>query len=129
MGHLEPEPDSATLNGSLTRAGSTDRTPSGKTRTHSFTIDWTNDILVRTLDHDLDDTVTYLLGNATSDLKATGFNGQSMERQDSIVFHGDGTATLTITRTSGNGKVDTFTIDVKRGIWMRDEFLGRDQHR
>jgi len=52
-----------------------------------------------------------------------------MERQDSIVFHGDGTATLTITRTSGNGKVDTFTIDVKRGIWMRDEFLGRDQHR
>ncbi len=91
---------------------------------HTFTINWTNDIIVKKLDKDLDDTIAVLLGTASSDLKVTNFNGKSFERQVSILFHGDGTATLTVTRTSANGKVDTITIDVKRGIWMRDEHLG-----
>ncbi|HET6400892.1 MAG TPA: hypothetical protein VFH95_05770 [Candidatus Kapabacteria bacterium] len=121
---LIASPDSATLNGTLTRAGQTTRLASGNTLTHSFTMNWTNDVLAKGLDNDMDMEVAYLLGNASSDFKAVGFKGANFERQVAIVFHGDGTATLTVTRTSGNGTVDTFTIDVKRGIWLRDEHIG-----
>jgi len=124
ISNLIAEPDSATLNGTLTRAGQTTRLKSGNTMTHSFTMNWTNDILVKALDKDWDEDVAYLLGNASSDFKATGFKGKTFERQVAIVFHGDGTATLTVTRTSGNGKTDTFTIDVKRGTWTRDDHIG-----
>jgi hypothetical protein len=118
ISNLIAEPDSATLNGTLTRAGSTTHSPANKVKTHTLTIDWTNDILVKGFDRDVDDTITYILGNANSDFTAVGSNGNTFEREDSIVFHGNGTATLTITRTTGNGKTDTFTIDVKRGIWF-----------
>ncbi|GEM_PF-2426034 len=124
ISNLVAAPDSATLNGTLTRAGQTSRLASGKTYTHTFTINWTNDILVKTHDNDWDEDVAYLLGNGSSDFKAVGFNGNSFERAVSIVYHGDGTATLTVTRTSGNGTVDTFTIDAKRGIWLRDDHIG-----
>ena len=124
ISNLIAEPDSATLNGTLTRAGQTTKLASGKTYSHTFTINWTNDILVKIHDGDMDEDEAALLGNASSDFKAVGFNGNTFERQVNIVFHGDGTATLTITRTTGNGKVDTFTIDVKRGIWERDDHIG-----
>ena len=117
ISNLIAEPDSATLNGTLTRAGSITKSPANQVKSHTFTMNWTNDILVKGFDNDVNDTVVYILGNANSDFKATGFKGNTFERQINIVFHGDGTATLTITRTSGNGKTDTFTIDVKRGIW------------
>jgi hypothetical protein len=41
-----------------------------------------------------------------------------------IVFHGDVTATLTITRTSSDGKVDIITIDVRRGEWVKNDRIG-----
>ncbi|MDP4199210.1 MAG: hypothetical protein Q8922_05565 [Bacteroidota bacterium] len=121
---LVAHPDSATLNGSLTRFGDRTRLKNGSTMSHLFTVDFTNDVLVKGLDRDNDDTVAYLLGNASSDFKVTNFNGRSFERQTAIVFHGDGTATLTITRTSANGTVDTITIDVRKGIWLRDDHIG-----
>jgi hypothetical protein len=124
VSNLIAEPDSATLNGTLTRAGETTRLESGKTFTHTFTINWTNDILVKVFDPIIDENVTFLLGNASSDFKAVGFRDSSFERQVSIVFNGDGTATLTVTRISGDGKTDTFTIDVERGIWLRDDHIG-----
>lgn len=124
ISNLIAEPDSATLNGMLTRAGQTTRLASGNTMTHSFTMNWTNDVLVKALDNAWDEDVAYLLGNGSSDFKAVGFKGKTFERQVAIVFHGDGTATLTVTRTSGNGTVDTFTIDVKRGTWERDDHIG-----
>lgn len=118
---LVTRPDSAILNGTLTRAGQTTHLKDGKTMTHSFTINFANDTLIRTVDkEDMDDTVAYLLGSASSDFKATNFNGVSFERQIAIVFHGDGTATLTITRTSSNGQTDTHTVDVKRGLWLHE---------
>jgi len=118
--NLIAQPNAATLNGSFTRAGRTVNSASGKTRSHTYTINFTNDLLIRTYDDELKDTVVYLQGNANSDFKAVGFKGQTFERKVDIVFNGDGTATLTVTRTSGNGKTDTFTIDVKKGIWLRD---------
>ena len=124
ISNLIASPNAPTLNGTLTRAGLTTRLLNGKTIQHTFTINWTNDTLIRTDDHDGDGEVTYLLGTGNSDFKAIGPNGGSFDRQVNIVFHGDGTATLNVTRTSGNGKVDTFTIDVKRGLWLRDEHLG-----
>lgn len=124
ISNLIAEPDSATLNGTLTRAGLTTKLASGKTFSHTFTINWTNDILVKVYDPFMGENVTYLLGNASSDFKAVGFRDSTFERQISIVFNGDGTATLTVTRTSGNGKTDTFTIDVRYGIWLRDIRIG-----
>jgi hypothetical protein len=118
--NLIAQPNAATLNGSFTRAGGTVNSASGKTRSHTYTINFTNDLLLRTYDDELKDTVVYLQGNANSDFKAVGFKGQTFERKVDIVFNGDGTATLTVTRTSGNGKTDTFTIDVKKGIWLHD---------
>ncbi len=124
ISNLIAEPDSATLNGTLSRAGQATKLASGNTLTHSFTMSWTNDILVEAHDDVWDEDVAYLLGNAASDFKATGPKGNTFERQVAIIFNGDGTATLTITRTSGNGTVDTFTIDVTRGIWLRDGHIG-----
>jgi hypothetical protein len=118
--NLIAQPNAATLNGAFTRAGGTVNSASGKTRSHTYTISFTNDLLIRTYDDELKDTVVYLQGNANSDFQAVGFKGQTFERKVDIVFNGDGTATLTVTRTSGNGKTDTFTIDVKKGIWLRD---------
>lgn len=116
-------PDAPILNGTLNRAGEVTRTATGAQMTHTFTINWANDTLLRTDDGDGDGMVTYLKGPATSDFKAVNFHGNSFERQVQITFNGDGTATLNVTRTSGDGKVDTFTIDVKRGVWLRDNHL------
>ncbi len=124
ISNLIADPDSATLNGTLSRAGQTTKLASGNTMTHSFTVHWTNDTLVKAMDNDEDGYVAYLLGNASSDFNAVGFKGVAFQRQVAIVFHGDGTATLTITRITGNGKTDTFTIDVKRGIWLRSDHIG-----
>ncbi|HEX5315588.1 MAG TPA: hypothetical protein VFX22_02970, partial [Candidatus Kapabacteria bacterium] len=49
ISNLIAEPDSATLNGTLSRAGQTTKLASGNTLTHSFTMNWTNDILVKAL--------------------------------------------------------------------------------
>jgi hypothetical protein len=119
ISNLIAEPDSATLNGTLTRAGETTRLLSGKTYTHSFTMNWTNDVLVKVYDPFMADSVTFLLGTGSSDFNAVGFRDSTFSRQVSFIFNGDGTATLTITRTSGNGKTDTFTINVRYGIWLR----------
>jgi hypothetical protein len=124
ISNLIAEPDSATLNGTLSRAGQTTRLLNGKTYTHSFTMNWTNDVLVKVYDPLMADSVMYLLGTGSSDFNAVGFKDSTFERQVNFVFNGDGTATLTITRTSGNGKTDTFTIDVRYGIWLRDIRLG-----
>jgi hypothetical protein len=120
VSNLIAEPDSATLNGTLTRAGQASLIASGKTYSHTFTKNWTNDILVKVYDVWMGENVSYLLGDGNSDFKAVGFKDSTFERQVSIVYNGDGTATLTITRTSGDGKTDTFTIDVRYGIWKAD---------
>jgi uncharacterized protein YcfL len=122
--NLIAEPDSATLNGTLTRAGETTKLSNGTTFTHTFTMNWTNDTLVKIYDNWWGGNVTYLLGTGNSDFKAVGFKDSTFERQVSIVYNGDGTATLTITRISGDGKTDTFTIDVRYGIWLRDDHIG-----
>jgi hypothetical protein len=123
VSNLIAEPDSATLNGTLTRAGETTKLSNGTTFTHTFTMNWTNDILVKVYDAWMGQNVSFLLGDGNSDFKAVGFKDSSFERQVSIVYNGDGTATLTITRTSGDGKTDTFTIDVRYGIWLRDDHI------
>jgi hypothetical protein len=112
------------LNGSFTRFAENTHLKNGKTMSHNFTINFTNDILVKGLDKDDDDTVAYLLGSATSDLKVSKYDGKSFERQVAIAFHGDGTATLTITRISGNGKVDIITVDARKGLWLRNDHIG-----
>jgi hypothetical protein len=124
LSNLIAEPDSATLNGTLTRAGETTKLSNGTTFTHTFTINWTNDTLVKVYDVWMGQNVSFLLGDGNSDFKAVSFKDSAFERQVSIVYNGDGTATLTITRTSGNGKTDTFTIDVRYGIWLRDDHIG-----
>lgn len=124
LSNLVAEPDSATLNGTLTRAGQTTKLASGKTFTHTFTMNWTNDTVVKVLDPYFNINVTYLLGTGSSDFKAVGFKDSTFERQVSIDYTGDGNATLTVTRTSGDGKTDTFTINVKYGLWLRDDHIG-----
>ncbi len=124
ISNLIAEPDSATLNGTLTRAGETTKLLNGTTFTHTFTMNWTSDTLVKVYDGWMAENVSFLLGTGSSDFKAVGFKDSTFERQVSIVYNGDGTATLTITRTSGDGKTDTFTIDVRYGIWLRDIRIG-----
>ena len=105
------------LNGSFTRSGqSTLNTPwnPGRTITHTFTINYTNDAFNRAQDGDI-----YLTGNANSSFAATSPKG-NFTRTAQITFNNDQTATLNVTRTSGNGTVDTYTIDVKQGFWLRD---------
>jgi hypothetical protein len=121
---LIARPDSVLLNGQFTRFAENTHLKNGKTMSHNFTINFTNDILVKGLDKDDDDTVVYILGSATSDLKVSKYDGKSFERQVAIAFHGDGTATLTITRISANGKVDIITVDARKGLWLRNDHIG-----
>jgi hypothetical protein len=83
-----------------------------RTFTHSFTINFLNDTLVK--DKDLKH--VYLLGPATSHFEATTPK-YNFQRDVKITFNGDGTAFLDVTRTSGDGTVDSYTIDVKVGYW------------
>jgi hypothetical protein len=124
VSNLIAEPDSATLNGTLTRAGETTKLANGTSFTHTFTMNWTSDTVVKVYDLWMAENVSYLLGTGSSDFKAVGFKDSTFERQVSIVYNGDGTATLTVTRTSGDGKTDTFTIDVRYGIWLSDIRIG-----
>jgi hypothetical protein len=86
-----------------------------RTFTHSYTITFTNDQLVKDADNDH----VYLKGPATSHYTATTPKGYTITRDTKITFNGDGTAELDITRTSGDGTVDTITIDVKVGVFKR----------
>jgi hypothetical protein len=111
------------LNGTFNRAGqstiSTTWNPS-RTITHTFTINYTNDVIKRDLSGEL-----YLVGQASSSFAAAGPKN-SFSRTIAITFNDDATATtdatatLLVTRTSGDGTIDTFTIDVKQGFWLRD---------
>lgn len=83
-----------------------------KTFTHSFSITFDNDLIVKdSLDGKKH---VYLEGPATSHFEVTTPK-YTFVRDTKITFNGDGTATLEITRTSGDGTVDTYTIDVKVG--------------
>jgi hypothetical protein len=85
--------------------------------THTFSVHFDNDTLVRK--DGSDGKYTYLQGHATSHFTATTLKGYHIERNTDITFNGDGTATLVVTRTSGDGSTDTYTIDVKQGKWLR----------
>lgn len=103
------------LNGSYTRNGSiTFHTVNNgdRTMTFSLAVVFDNDQIVKDSDN-----YTHLLGHATSDFNATTAKGYKIERKSDITFNGDGTATLVVTRTSGDGSTDTFTIDAKVGIF------------
>ncbi|MEP7235272.1 MAG: hypothetical protein ABI778_08250 [Ignavibacteriota bacterium] len=106
------------VNGTFSRSG-TDvfhtAANGDRTFTHSFTISFSNDTLVK----DNDNNHVYLSGPATSHFEATTPKGYNVVRDTKITFNGDGTAALEITRTSGDGTVDTFTIDVKVGYFKR----------
>jgi len=107
------------LNGTFNRAGQTTLTTawnSGRVITHTFTINYTNDTMKR----DLLDGYVYLIGTGNSSFAAVGPKGGTFTRTVQITFNADATATLLVTRTSGDGTVDTFTIDVKQGFWLRD---------
>jgi hypothetical protein len=85
--------------------------------TYSLSVDFDNDKIVRK--DDGNGKYAYLEGPATSHFEASTSNGRSIVRDTKITFNGDGTATLEITRTSGDGSVDTHTIDVKVGKWLK----------
>ncbi|MDP4221234.1 MAG: hypothetical protein Q8916_02990 [Bacteroidota bacterium] len=85
-----------------------------RTFTHAFTITFINDSLVTDKD---DRKHVYLQGPATSHFTATTPKGYTITRDTKIEFNGDGTAFLDVTRTSGDGTVDSYTIDVKVGVW------------
>ncbi len=86
-----------------------------RTFTHSFTITFVADTLVK----DADNNHVYLKGPATSHFEATTPKGYNFTRDTQLEFNGDGTATLNVKRTSGDGTVDTYTIDVKVGVFKR----------
>ena len=104
------------FNGTFSRSGTdifhTDAN-GDRTFTHSFTITFVNDTLVQ----DSDNKHVYLQGPATSHFSATTAKGYTFTRDTKITFNGDGTAFLDVTRTSGDGTVDEYTIDVKVGYW------------
>ncbi len=105
------------LNGTFSRNGTVVfRTLANgdRTFTHSFTINFVGDILVKDADKHV-----YLKGPATSHFEATTAKGYNVIRDTKITFNGDGTALLEVTRTSGDGTVDTYTIDVKVGVFKR----------
>ncbi|MEI8135042.1 MAG: hypothetical protein WCH46_08235 [bacterium] len=85
-----------------------------RTMTFSLAVNFVNDTLVKDADG-----YTHLKGPANSDFKATTPKGYNIERKSDITFNGDGTATLVVTRTSGDGTTETFTIDVKAGKFLR----------
>lgn len=109
------------LNGLYNREGSiTFHTKNNGDRVLDYTlnIQFTNDTLVRK--DNGTGKYTYLQGKANSTFTGTSRkNGNTFERKTDITFNGDGTATLEVTRTSGDGSVDTYTIDVKVGKWLR----------
>lgn len=112
--------DNPMFNGYYTRGGAdTLFTPSNKNRSlvHSMTINFANDTLVRLVQGK--DRYFFFAGTATSDLSATTGKGVSFTRHTDITFNGDGTATLVITRTSGDGTTDTVTVDVVVGIFRK----------
>ncbi len=107
------------LNGTFKRAGQTTLNTAwnpGRVITHTFTINYTNDTMKR----DLIDGYVYLIGTGNSSFTAVGPKGGTFTRTVQITFNADATATLLVTRTTGDGSVDTFTIDVKQGFWLRD---------
>lgn len=114
---------SPVLNGNFNRAGqstlSTVWNP-GRVIAHTFSITYTNDAMKRDVTGE-----AYLVGPAASTFAAAGTKN-NFTRSTAITFNddatasSDATATLLVTRTSGNGSVDTFTIDVKQGFWLRD---------
>jgi hypothetical protein len=83
-----------------------------RTFTHKFTISFVNDTLVK----DGDKNHFYLRGPATSHFEATTPK-YNFTRDVQITFNGDGTAYLDVKRTSGDGTVDEYTVDVKVGYW------------
>ncbi len=85
--------------------------------TYNFDATFTNDTIVQSSDNGRKH--VYLSGPATSHLSATTTKGVTFTRDTKITFNGDGTATLEVTRTSGDGSVDTYTVDVKVGYWLR----------
>ena len=105
------------LNGTFSRNGTVvfhTLANGDRTFTHSFTINFVGDILVKDADKHV-----YLKGPATSHFEATTPKGYTIVRDTKITFNGDGTALLEVTRTSGDGTVDTYTIDVKVGVFKR----------
>ena len=108
------------LNGNFNRNGSITFLTSNnanRTMTHSMSITFSNDTLVKK--DDKDGKYTYLKGPATSHFEATTPKGVQIIRDTKITFNGDGTATLEVTRTSGDGTVDVYTIDVKVGKFIK----------
>lgn len=104
------------LNGDYNRDGSiTFHTEKNGDRTMTFLLNmhFDNDKIVKDADG-----YTRLEGPATSHFEATTPK-TTFVRDTKIQFNGDGTATLEITRTSGDGSVDTITIDVKKGIFKK----------
>lgn len=88
-----------------------------RTMTYSLSVDFDNDKIVRK--DDGNSKYAYLEGPATSHFEASTSNGRSVERNTKITFHGDGYATLEVTRTSGDGSVDIYSVDVKVGKWLK----------
>ncbi len=88
-----------------------------RTMTYSLSVDFDNDKIVRK--DDGNGKYAYLEGPATSHFEASSSNGRSVVRDTKITFHGDGYATLEVTRTSGDGSVDTYSVDVKVGKWLK----------
>ena len=108
------------LDGSFSRNGSsTFHTVANgdRTMTHSMTINFIGDTLIEKKEGSLKH--SFLKGPATSHFTATTSKGVNIVRDTKITFNGDGTAILEITRTSGDGSVDTYTVDVKVGVWLR----------
>lgn len=107
----------AILDGSYSRSG-TDvfhtAANGDRTFTHSMTINFLSDTLVKASDKHC-----YLAGPGTSHFEATTPKGYHVVRDTKITFNGDGTATLEVTRTSGDGTVDTYTIDTKVGRFKK----------
>jgi hypothetical protein len=88
-----------------------------RTMEYSLSVDFDNDKLVRK--NEGNGKYAYLEGPATSHFEASSSNGRSVVRDTKITFHGDGYATLEVTRTSGDGSVDTYSVDVKVGKWLK----------
>jgi hypothetical protein len=105
--------------GSYTRVGVDSlltRDNNERTLNHTMTINFANDTLIRIMQGY--DKYFFLDGTATSTYHAVTGKGITIDRSTIITFHGDGTATLDVTRTK-DGVTDTFTVDVVVGIFKR----------
>lgn len=108
------------LNGTYNRDGNIvfhTQNNGDKTMDYSLSVNFENDELIRK--NEGNGKYAYLKGPATSHFEASTSNGRSIVRDTKITFHGDGYATLEVTRTSGDGSVDTYSIDVKVGKWLK----------